>query len=113
VDGTTDVLALDLVARLYESGTAVRFVADFDQPGLALGTLLALRFGAAPWRMTADVYRGTVRSGLPLLAGRVTDPEWAPELGTAMAQAGLAVPVEQLLEDLVEELAAEVGGTPA
>jgi uncharacterized protein (TIGR02679 family) len=111
VDGTVDLVALDLVARLYESGTAVRFATDFDQPGLALGSLLARRFGATPWRMSADVYRGSVRSDLPVLTGRVTDPEWAPELGTAMAQAGRAVPVEQVLAELLGALAAEVAGT--
>jgi uncharacterized protein (TIGR02679 family) len=113
VDGTGDVLALDLVARLYESGTAVRFVADFDQPGLALGSLLARRFGATPWRMTADVYRGAVRSDLPPLAARATDPEWAPELGTAMAHAGRAVPVEQVLAELLEALALDLRGPGA
>jgi uncharacterized protein (TIGR02679 family) len=113
VDGTSDVLALDLVARLYESGTAVRFVTDFDQPGLALGSLLARRFGATPWRMTADIYQRAVRSDLPPLAGRVADPEWAPELGTAMAHSGHAVPVEQVLEDLLGALATEVEGAGA
>jgi uncharacterized protein (TIGR02679 family) len=110
VDGTSDVLALDLVARLYESGTAVRFVADFDPSGLALGSLLARRFGATPCRMTTDVYAGAVRSDLPALAGRVTDPEWAPELGTEMAHAGHAVPVEQVLEDLLAALDGETAG---
>jgi hypothetical protein len=110
VDATSDVLALDLVARLYESGTGVRFVADFDQRGLALGSLLARRFGATPVRMTADVYRGAVRSDLPPLAGRIADPEWAPDLGTAMADEGHAVPVEQVLDELLGALELEIAG---
>ena len=58
--------------------------------------------------MTADAYERAVRSDLPPLTGRVPDPEWAPELGTAMAHAGHAVPVEQVLDDLLAGLALEV-----
>ncbi len=108
-DGADDALALDLLGRLFESGTAVRFVVDFDQPGLALGSLLARRFGATPWRMAADDYRASVRSDLPQLAGRAPEPEWAPGLGAAMTQAGRAVPVEQVLDELMAALEAEVG----
>jgi uncharacterized protein (TIGR02679 family) len=113
VDGVADVLALDLVARIVESGTPVRFVVDFDRLGLALGSLLARRLGATPWWMTAASYRSAVRSDLPALAGRVTDPDWAPELGAAMAHAGRAVPVEQVLEELIATLELEVAGTGA
>jgi len=91
----------------------VRFVADFDQPGLALGSLLAERFGATPWRMTDDIYRGAVRSDLPSLTARVTDPEWAPGLGAAMAKAGRAVPVEQVLDELLGALELELRGAIA
>ena len=113
VEGTGDVVGLELVARLFESGTPVRFVADFDGPGLALGSLLARRFGATSWRMTPEVYRDAVRSDLPSLAARVTDPDWAPGLGTAMAQAGRAVPVEQVLDELLAALALDVSGAAA
>jgi hypothetical protein len=60
--------------------------------------------------MTADVYRGAVRSDLPPLAGRIADPEWAPDLGTAMADEGHAVTVEQVLDELLGALELEIAG---
>jgi hypothetical protein len=110
-DGASDALAVDLVERLFASGTAVRFVTGFDQPGLALGTLLVERFGATPWRMTAAAYRSAVRADLPPLAGRVDGPAWATELGTAMTQAGRALPLEQVLDEVLATLDLEVGRT--
>jgi uncharacterized protein (TIGR02679 family) len=114
-DGTSDALAIDLVDRLFASGTPVRFVTGFDQPGLALGTLLVERFGATPWRMTAAAYRSAVRSDLPPLGGRVDGPAWSSELGVAMAQAGRALPLEQVLDEVLATLDLEVGrvGHPA
>ena len=59
------------------------------------------------------MYGDAVRSDLPSLAARVTDPDWAPGLGTAMAQAGRAVPVEQVLDELLAALALDVSGATA
>ena len=36
------------------------------------------------------------------------EPDWGADLATAMAHAGRAVPVEQLLDDLLQALATDV-----
>jgi hypothetical protein len=59
--------------------------------------------------MSAEVYRAAARSDLPPLTSRAADPDWAPELGTAMTQAGRALPVEQVLDELLAALELEVG----
>jgi uncharacterized protein (TIGR02679 family) len=107
-DGTPGPLPLDLLARLRAAGTDLRFLTDFDQTGLALGTQLAERFGATPWRMTAQVYRRSVRSDMPPLGARLPEVPWAPELPAAMTQAGRSVPVEQLLDEVLADLGAEL-----
>ena len=101
--------ALDLLARVHAGGTPLTFTVDFDQAGIALGTLLVERFSATPRRMTADVYGKALRSDLPRLAGRLPSAAWDPDLVAAMTRAGRAVPLEQVLEDLLADLAAEVG----
>jgi uncharacterized protein (TIGR02679 family) len=110
-DGAPGPLAIDLLARLHENGTPLRFVTDFDGPGLALGALLAQCFGAQAWRMSAGDYRAAARSDLPPVTGRVASPTWAPELAAAMTQAGRAVPAEQVLGEILESLAEELRGS--
>jgi uncharacterized protein (TIGR02679 family) len=107
-DGVPGPVTLDLLARLRASGAALRFTTGFDQPGLTVGALLAQRFGATPWRMTPQVYLAAARSDLPPLTGRVAEPGWDGDLVTAMARAGRAVPAEQVLDELLEALAADM-----
>jgi uncharacterized protein (TIGR02679 family) len=108
-DAVPGAVTLDLLGRLRAGGAVVRFTTGFDHPGLAVGTLLAELFGAAPWRMSARVYRAAARSDLPPLTGRVPEPEWAGDLPAAMTLAGRAVPVEQVLDELLDALAADLG----
>jgi uncharacterized protein (TIGR02679 family) len=108
-DGVPGPVALDLLERLHASGTALRFTTGLDPQGLTVGTLLVERFGATPWRMTADVYRAAARSDLPRLVGRVPEPAWSGDLGLALAQVGRAVPAEQTLDELLDALAADLG----
>ncbi len=109
-DGVPGPTVLDLLGRLHAAGTPLRFVTDFDGPGLALGTLLAERFGARAWRMSVADYRAAARSDLPPVTGRVASPPWAGELAAAMTQAGRAVPAEQVLGEILESLAQELPG---
>jgi hypothetical protein len=110
-DGVPGPVALDLLDRLHAAGTAVRFTADLDQRGLAVGTTLVERYGATPWCMTAEVYRAAARSDLPRFTGRVPEPAWQGDLGTALAEVGRALPVEQMLDELLDALAAELDET--
>ncbi|MGZ4612609.1 MAG: TIGR02679 domain-containing protein, partial [Kineosporiaceae bacterium] len=75
--------ALDLLARVHAGGTPLTFTVDFDQAGIALGTLLVDRFSATPRRMTADVYGKALRSDLPRLAGRLPAAAWDLDLVAA------------------------------
>ncbi|HYJ75527.1 MAG TPA: DUF2399 domain-containing protein, partial [Kineosporiaceae bacterium] len=111
-DGAPGPVALDLLARLRAAGATLRFLADFDQAGIAVGAQLAQRLGAAPWRMSAEVYRRSARSDLPPLGGRLDEVPWAPGLAAAMAQAGRSVPVEQLIDEVLADLEAELA-TPS
>ncbi len=111
-DGGLDPLVLDLLQRLHAGGARLRFLTDFDQPGICLGSELVERFDASPWRMSVEIYQASVRSDLPPLGGRVGDVPWAPGLAAAMNQAGRAVPVEQLLDDVLAELDGDLTEQP-
>ena len=109
-DGVPGPVTLDLLGRLHASGTALRFTTGFDEPGLAVGSLLADRFGATPWRMTPEVYGEAARCDLSPLGARLPTVGWAEGLSEAMAREGRAVPLEQVLEELLTALDTELAG---
>lgn len=96
-----------LLGRLSDAGARLRFHTDFDHGGLRIGNLLADRFAAVPWRMSRTDYEAAAAAGgtgVPL-AGTPEEASWDGELAAAMAQRGVAVHEEQLLDTLLADLA--------
>lgn len=95
-----------LLGHLAHAGALLRFHTDFDRGGLRIGNLLADRFGARPWRMGHVDYEAAVgTAGVPLIHSP-EEATWDAELATSLSTRGLAVHEEQLLEDLLADLAA-------
>lgn len=94
--------ALDVAAR---AGAALWYHGDFDWDGLSIAQSIIDRFGASPWRYGSADYLAAVRSDSPRLAERTLAPSWDPDLAKAMAEAGRRVEEEQVLDDLVGDLA--------
>lgn len=101
-EGQPKTAVMLLLRALSAAGVALRFHVDFDWAGLRIGNLLARRYGARPWRMTAADYRSV--PGEVELGEDAVVVEWAPELSEAMRLTGRAVYEEQVLEGLLEDL---------
>jgi uncharacterized protein (TIGR02679 family) len=100
--GRPALVVTELLARVRDSESDIRYHGDFDWPGIAMANELVLRFGARPWRMSADDYLAEPAS-LPLSPAPV-EPLWDPELGAAMRHRGLAVHEEAVLAELLGAL---------
>lgn len=96
--GRPTVAVVTLLRQLGAAGATLAQHADFDAVGLGITAWLAERTGATPWRMGAADYRAAISSGRArvALAGRLPATPWDPDLGPAMAEAGVAVYEEEL-----------------
>lgn len=95
-----------LLRRLAEAGAELRYHGDFDWAGLAIANGLVARFGVRPWRLDAAAYRSAVasgRGGAPL-RGMAVAARWDPALTEAMAELGVRVEEEAILDDLLSDL---------
>jgi uncharacterized protein (TIGR02679 family) len=107
-EGRPSVAAVRLVDQLVASGARLRVRADFDWAGLQIAGGLLGRPGARPWRFGAVDYRAAVarrdRAAVRLTGSPVASP-WDAALCEAMVSTGEAVYEEELLDDLVDDLA--------
>lgn len=108
--GRPTVAVVTLLRQLTAGGAIVRQHADFDVQGLQITRWLTERAGTRPWRMTAAAYRrATARPrDRVALSGEVPATPWDPALAEAMSAAGQAVYEEELVEDLLAGLQAQV-----
>ncbi len=110
--GNPSTVVLDLLGRLRDAGARLSYHGDFDWPGVALANRVATRFGAGPWRMSADDYERAVgesqRRAAPALAlrGEPVEAVWDPELAASMIACGVAIHEESVLETLLTDLGA-------
>jgi uncharacterized protein (TIGR02679 family) len=110
LEGVPSQAARKLLAFLVRRGGRVRYHGDFDWPGLRIARILAETVPWEPWRFRAEDYRGAVtlaeRSSAecPPLSGEPVETPWDPTLAPAMAETGVAVEEEAVLEDLLEDL---------
>ena len=107
IDGNPTTAALELLRRARASGATISVRADFDWAGLRIANLLWAQLGGAPWRFCAGDYRratAVLTETLPL-DGSLVRAAWDPELAPAMRDIGRAVFEEQLLSDLLADLA--------
>lgn len=106
-DGQPSGAVQALLAQLRDAGVQLRFHADLDAGGVRIGNLLVDRFGATPWRMSADDHAAAVQrfgGGGPALARQLPAATWDPQLHAAMRRHGRAIHEEQLLDTLLADL---------
>ncbi|WP_233580501.1 TIGR02679 family protein [Streptomyces triticirhizae] len=104
--------AVLLLLRLLADGAAVlRYHGDFDGEGIRIAAHLLARTPARPWRMSAADYRAAAARaphGPP--PGRLTEAPWDPELTVAIAEHGISVVEELVVDLLLEDLAVTARG---
>ena len=108
LDGMPSTAALVLLDALVLAGADIRYHGDFDWRGLAIAGVLSRKIASArPWRFSASDYRAALRRGLPTvpLSGRPSTSPWDTALAPAMERAGLAVYEEQVIDNLLDDLA--------
>jgi uncharacterized protein (TIGR02679 family) len=94
--GWPALVAVDLLRSL---DAPLRYHGDFDWRGVEICGWLQQHLGVEPWRMIAADY-GDAPAGAPL-EGREVPTPWEPSLAEAMAERGVAVYEEQVIETLL------------
>lgn len=97
-------VALDLLTGL---DAPLRYHGDLDWRGVEICAWLAERHEVQPWQMTSEAYCGAPGGGP--LTGRPAPTPWEPRLAVVMAERGVVVHEEQVVETLLEQWPAEVG----
>ncbi|MCY7364013.1 MAG: DUF2399 domain-containing protein, partial [Frankiaceae bacterium] len=95
-------VALDLLARL---DATLSYHGDLDWRGVEICSWLVERQGVRPWRMTTEAYLAAPGGGA--LTGRPAVTPWDPQLAQVMAERGVAVHEEQVVESLLADWPAE------
>ena len=108
VEGQPTTAARLLLDRLASMGARLLYHGDFDWGGMTIARGILSRHGAEPWRLGAADYRRAVgadgRGGTELV-GRPTKTPWDPDLERTLRELGRAVHEEQLLDELLADLA--------
>lgn len=105
-DGMPAAAQQTLLQQLLDCGARLRYHGDFDWPGLAIGNFVLRRFRAAPWRFGADDYRAARADvELPLSEGPRVAADWDDRLEPALAERGIVVHEEAVVETLLLDLA--------
>ena len=106
--GQPGAAVLVLLDRLAAGGAELRYHGDFDWPGIRIANFLNRQCSWQPWRFRAGDYLRAVRTheGLPL-SGAAAVPSWDAQLGAQMAQVGIQVEEEVVLDDLLWDLRVE------
>lgn len=108
-EGRPSVACLRLLAALRAGGCELRYHGDFDWPGLRIAASLLSDQGARPWRLGAADYLAAVASvegERPALRGTPAASPWDPQLAEVMAQHGVVIHEEDVLEQLLTDLSA-------
>ncbi len=96
-------VALNLLTRL---DAALSYHGDLDWRGVEICSWLVARQGVRPWQMTAEAYLAAPGGGS--LTGRPTATPWEPRLAQVMAERGVAVHEEQVVNVLLADWPAQV-----
>jgi uncharacterized protein (TIGR02679 family) len=108
VEGMPSTAAVMLLEGLTAGGGAIHYHGDFDWRGLAIASVVFRKLPRArPWRYGAIHYQQAVGAGLGTMPlwGKPQSTVWDPPLAAAMAVAGVAIYEEQVLPDLLTDLA--------
>ncbi|MFF4606016.1 TIGR02679 family protein [Streptomyces sp. NPDC001339] len=106
VEGNLSLAARALLTQLADSGSPIAYHGDFDWGGVRIAAGVLRLPGAAPWRYNAPAYLTAVGRGLgtPLTSGAPVPTPWDPALGEAIAEHGIRVEEEHLLDQLLADL---------
>lgn len=112
LDGMPSTAALVVLDHLVAGGALAHYHGDFDWRGLGIAQVLARKVPASrSWRFGASDYVAAVQRALGTvpLSGRTTTSPWDVDLAPSMADAGVAVYEEQVLDQLLDDLARYAG----
>jgi uncharacterized protein (TIGR02679 family) len=108
VEGVPSTAAMVLLRGLSSAGARVCVHADLDWAGLRIAGQVLAETAGEPWRFTSADYRAGLAAGPggPRLTGAPASSPWDASLADAMREAGLSVPEERVLADLIRDLGA-------
>lgn len=106
IEGYPNSAGFALLDLLTAGGCELHYHGDFDWDGLRIGASIIERYGASSWRFDADHYRAAAPHSSNDLAARSWTPitRWSPELPAVMAEHGVAVFEEQVLDGMLDDL---------
>ncbi len=108
VEGQLSAAARTLLVRLADQGARFAYHGDFDWGGVRIATTVFRLVDTSPWRFDETAYLAALDSGhgSPLTTGLPADTPWDPRLREAIAQRGIRVEEEHLLDLLIADLRA-------
>ncbi|MFI1922392.1 TIGR02679 family protein [Streptomyces sp. NPDC020377] len=106
LQGQPSAAALTLLRDLSMRGARLLYHGDFDWGGVRIAAALARSVAWRPWRYMAADYRAAVTevAEAPDLTGPPAATPWDPALAVALAERGLRVEEETVLDDLLRDL---------
>ncbi|MFJ8648316.1 TIGR02679 family protein [Streptomyces sp. NPDC093546] len=106
LQGQPSAAALTLLRDQSSRGARLLYHGDFDWGGVRIATALARSVPWRPWRYTAADYRAAVNAvaEAPDLTGQPAATPWDPALAVALAECGVRVEEETVLNDLLTDL---------
>ncbi|MBT2414267.1 TIGR02679 family protein [Streptomyces sp. ISL-12] len=106
IQGQPSAAALTLLRDQSSRGARLLCHGDFDWGGVRIATALARSVPWRPWRYTAAEYRAAATAvvGAPNLTGLPAATPWDPALAVALAECGVRVEEEMVLNDLLTDL---------
>jgi uncharacterized protein (TIGR02679 family) len=108
VSGRLHVAARRLLRTLTAAGLDVRYHGDFDPAGVGIAADVITNLGARPWRMGAADYLNVLTMGSAFDPAAVPLTAWDTALGEAMRRETTAVYEEAVVDDLLDDLVAEI-----
>jgi uncharacterized protein (TIGR02679 family) len=115
LQGQPSAAALTLLRGLSAQGAELLYHGDFDWGGVRIATALLRSVPWRPWRYTAAHYRAAVAGVAEAseLTGPPAATPWDAALAVALAEHGVRVEEEAVLDDLLLDLEAKArGGAP-
>lgn len=106
LQGQPSAAALTLLRDQSARGARLLYHGDFDWGGVRIATALARSVPWRPWRYTAAEYRAAVTAMAEAqdLTGPPAATPWDPALAVALAECGVRVEEETVLNDLLTDL---------
>jgi uncharacterized protein (TIGR02679 family) len=106
VNGHPTTAAVRLLEAAHACEAPIFYHGDFDWGGVRIANLLRTRVPWRPWRFDRESYlRAAQKRSWRPLSGAPAQASWDPSLSTAMQDRSVRVEEEDVLEDLLQDLA--------